>query len=101
MAYVFVFLCIFSFFFCLVTQNEKTLSQKYEQALRNASFDDEPEEDLAPFTFKDIASINLKTGHIKSAKYFQITKATKSPWDEDEDDDEKKRKKPRKRASRN
>ena len=71
-----------------MTDNERLLSQKYEKALQDAAMDHEPEDDLAPFTYKDIASIDLKTGHVVTKRHFQITKSTKSPWHEDDDDDE-------------
>ena len=41
--------------------------------------DHEPEDDLARFTYRDTASIDLKIGHVIAEQHFQITKSTKSP----------------------
>ena len=68
----------------LVTQNEKALTQKYQSALQTAAMDQDDDDDLAPFTFKDIAGIDLATGQVKKDRHFQIHKDTISPWEIEE-----------------
>ena len=97
----FFFVFFFNFLFSIVTDNERQLADKYTQALHGACIEDSEPDDLAPFTYKDLARIDLKTGEVQHDQYFQINKYTKSPWDEDSDSDEEndqQSKKPRKRS---